>query len=141
MSHESKDCSNWMCAQQFPPTQTMAGDLWRLFASRLTHKLETRPNSMITDAFTVDQSELRAYANPSLKSDQEGSCPDTPTTSRACSSVTSVEGTGLVPSCAGDAGEHTPSDHPEVGSNPSHTHGEPIRRNPSTSHGVYLKQR
>jgi hypothetical protein len=60
--------------------------------------------AMTTDAFTVDLAELRAYANSLTR---RVLAQTTPTASRACPSGTWMEGTGLVPSSPGDAGEHT----------------------------------
>ena len=76
-----------------------------------------------------------------MEPDWQGSGTDTPTTSRACSSGSGVESTGIVPSATGDAGETTTPHSPEEGSGHSHTSGQPPRGGPPTGCVGYLRQR
>ena len=88
------------------------------------HSLWTGPSSSIRQ--------------PAVEPDRQGAGPDTPTTSRACPSGTSMEGTGMVPSAPRDAGGGSSPDSPKEGSDHSHTRGQPSRGGPPTSRVGYL---
>ena len=75
-----------------------------------------------------------------MEPDWQGSGTDMSTTRRACSSGSSVEGTEMVPSPTGGAGETTTPDPPEEGSGHSHTPRQPPRNGPPTGCVGYLRQ-
>ena len=104
-----KDHSDWMlCPETFHQVnQRLEVDL---FASRLTNQLlnfvswRPDPMAMATDAFTLNWTEFRAYANPPRKLIGRILAQ---TRNRACVSGTSIEVTNMIPCATGKASAHT----------------------------------
>ena len=116
-----------------------------LFASWLTHQLP-RTTMLETGSGShrcvhSELGQVQGICQPPMETDWQGSGTDTPKMSRACSTSSSVEGTGMVPSATGDAGETTTPDSPEEGSGHSRTPGQPPRGGPPTCCVGYLRQR
>ena len=65
-----------------------------------------------------------------VEPDWQSAGTDSPTRGRTCSSSTSMEGTGMVPSADGDAGGNPFPDTPEEGPHHSHTSGQHPRGGP-----------
>ena len=104
-------------------------------------QLETRPVGNSHGCIHFGLGRAQSIRQPAVEPDRQGTGPDTPTTSGACPSGTSVEGTGMVPSAPRDAGGSSSPDPPEEGSDPSHTRGHPSSGGPPTSRVGYLRQR
>ena len=103
--------------------------------------METRSNGNNHGCLHIELGRAQGFCQSNVEPDRQSASTDTPTTSRACPSGTSMEGTRLVPSAAGDASRGPTSDSPEEGSNLSHTSGQPPRSGPPTSRVGYLRQR
>ena len=120
------DPSDWkLCPAVFHQINQRLGPLEvDLFASRLTHQLETyvswRPDPMAlaTDVFT---GRAQSLCQSSMEPHWHGPGTDSPTTSRACTGGTSMESTGLVPGATGDVGGQPNPDPSEGESDHSHT--------------------
>ena len=76
-------------------------------------QLETRSDGNSHGCIHFELGRAQSIWQPSMEPDRQGDGPDTPTTSRACPSGTSVEGTGMVPSASRDAGGSSPPDSPK----------------------------
>ena len=134
-----KDCLDWMpCPSVFlPPDQPEAGTsgggpVCQQTDSTAAHfcDLETRPIGNGHRCLHSELGQAQGIYQPSVEPDKQHSCTDMQAASRACSSGSSLEGTGMVPSATGDAGEITTSDPSEEGSGDSHTPGQPSRGGP-----------
>ena len=107
-SRVMKDQSDWKLSSSVPSDEPEA---WTTGGGSTCQQTDspaagwrTDLKAMAMDAFTLHCAELRAYANPPWNPIGRVLA-DSPTASRACPGGTGVDGTGMVPSATGDAGE------------------------------------
>ena len=104
-------------------------------------QLETGPTSHNNRRIHNKLGGFQGVCKPSLESNRKSAGSDSPATSRACPSGSSMESTGMVPCATEHVNTHTTPDPSERGSDPSHTPREPPRGNPNSSRVGYLRQR
>ena len=103
-------------------------------------QLETRTDSHGHRCIHSGLGRAQSICQSPVEPDRQSAGTDLPTTGRTCSSSTSMEGTGMVPSVTGDAGGNPIPDPPEEGPHHSHTSGQPPRGGSPTCHKGYLRQ-
>ena len=103
-------------------------------------QLETRSNGEINRCIHDGLGQPQSVRQPSMEPDRQGPGPDAPPAGGSNPSGPSLEGTGLVPSTAGDAGGHSTPDPSGQGPDHSHASREPPRGGPPISRVGYRRQ-